>query len=343
MIRALALLTLTLSACAGDASDGPADAGMSADAFADAARDAGAEADAGLVWREGAPCPVARFESLGVVVEDKLWVMGGFISADLRVTPRIDIYDPATDVWTRGPDLRAAETHFGTFYYEGEIWFVGGFSGWPARLLSDVWRYRPSNDTWSTGPDLPQIGAGAAVAVVGTVLHHAAGLNETSDNDVPDHFVLDLTNPVEWVRASGLPNPRNHLAGVAANNTIWAIGGRHGWDEANGQLAAVHEYIATSDMWLERPSLPSGRSEIAASAFPIDDGIVVIGGSTAGVQPTADVLFLRALASEWSHLTPLPEPRKGAVAARIGNQIIVTTGSPTSTDPSSTTYVGCCL
>src|SRR3954467_4739627 len=62
-------------------------------------------------WVEAAPCPVARFEANGVVVQDELWVMGGFLSSSLDVTPRIDIYDPSTDRWRPGPDLPGAETH----------------------------------------------------------------------------------------------------------------------------------------------------------------------------------------------------------------------------------------
>jgi hypothetical protein len=45
----------------------------------------------------------------------------------------------------------------------------------------------------------------------------------------------------------------------------------------------------------------------------------------------------------WSTLPKLPEKRKGAVARQIGRRIVVTTGSPTSTDPIATTFVGCCL
>ncbi|MBK8168869.1 MAG: hypothetical protein IPK60_00825 [Sandaracinaceae bacterium] len=341
--RASWFLSLVFAACSsgGISEDGGVDASF-VDAWAGDARGDAAALDA-LTWREGAPCPMARFESLGVVVEDRLWVMGGFTSADLRVTPRIDIYDVATDSWERGPDLRGAETHFGTFFYNGEVWFVGGFSGWPARVMSDVWRYRYADDTWSQGPALPQSGAGASVALVGTTLHHAGGLNDASDADVDEHFVLDLVNPTAWRSLASLDNPRNHLAGVASGSRMWAIGGRHIWDEADGQLSDVHAYDSDGDAWITGPSLPSGRSEIAASSFATEDGIFVIGGSTAGVQPTADVLFLANGASLWRALTPLPEPRKGAVAARIGNQIVVTTGSPTSTDPSSTTYIGCCL
>lgn len=47
--------------------------------------------------------------------------------------------------------------------------------------------------------------------------------------------------------------------------------------------------------------------------------------------------------SEWTSLPDLPGPRKGAVAAAWNDSIIVTTGSPTGTDPDGTTWIGCCM
>ena len=48
-------------------------------------------------WTTGQDCPLARFEANGVVAGGELWVMGGFTSARLDVTRRVDIYNPATD------------------------------------------------------------------------------------------------------------------------------------------------------------------------------------------------------------------------------------------------------
>ena len=62
-----------------------------------------------------------------------------------------------------------------------------------------------------------------------------------------------------------------------------------------------------------------------------------------GIVPSADVFVYDPTANSWSTLRALPEKRKGAVAFQIGRRIIVTTGSPTSTDPSASTFIGCCL
>src|SRR5438270_13610634 len=63
----------------------------------------------GFAWTEAAPCPLARFEAIGAVVDGALWVLGGFTSADLAVTGQVDVYDPATDSWRAGPPLPGAQ------------------------------------------------------------------------------------------------------------------------------------------------------------------------------------------------------------------------------------------
>lgn len=72
-------------------------------------------------------------------------------------------------------------------------------------------------------------------------------------------------------------------------------------------------------------------------------GPAAVGGSTAGVKPSRDVFEYDPVRDRWRALTALPEPRKGAAAVRVGKKVVVTTGSPTGTDPVATTFLGCCV
>jgi hypothetical protein len=71
--------------------------------------------------------------------------------------------------------------------------------------------------------------------------------------------------------------------------------------------------------------------------------ILVVGGSMNGIMPSDDVDVYDPRTDAWGTLPKLPEKRKGAVARQVGHRIVVSTGSPTSTDPIATTFVGCCL
>src|SRR5262249_25112639 len=111
-----------------------------------------------------------------------------------------------------------------------------------------------------------------------------------------------------------------------------------------GDVTDVDAFDPASGAWTARAPIPIARSEIGAATSAMEDGrILVVGGSLAGIVPSADVLVYDPAADAWCALPPLPEPRKGAVAARIATRVVVTTGSPTSVDPSATTFVGCCL
>ena len=87
-----------------------------------------------------------------------------------------------------------------------------------------------------------------------------------------------------------------------------------------------------------RSTAATTRSEIGAGTTTLSDGcILVVGGSLPGIKPSANVLVYDPAADAWAKLAPLPQPWKGAVARQVGDRVIVTTGSPTSVDASSTT------
>lgn len=349
---------------AGETSDAhadsrPAEADAHADAHAnDAAAATDARADAAdatdgaprpFAWSEGTPCPLARFEANGVVIGGELWVLGGFTSATLQVTRRVDRYDPASDSWRAGPDLPGAETHFATVAVGSDIIVVGGFTGnfsSAARppTTDAVWRWSAANAAWSAGPPLPSPGAAFAWALLGGELHLAGGLGPDGNTDTHTHVVWNLAGAGPWTTGAPLPDARNHGGGAASGGRFYAIAGRHQWDETAGDVATVNQFDPATGAWTNRAPIPIARSEIAASTSVMSDGrILVVGGSVAGVMPNGDVLIYDPIGDAWSALPSLPARRKGAVAARIGPRLIVTTGSPTSVDPSPTTFVGCCL
>jgi N-acetylneuraminic acid mutarotase len=308
----------------------------------------GAGGEAELVWTEASACPLARFEANGAVVGNELWVMGGFTSSNLDVTRRVDIYDPEANTWRQGPDLPGAETHLAVVTLGSDIIVAGGFVGpfgaMRAPTTEAVSRWNAQTGMWTYGPPLPTRGAAFAWALLGTELHLAGGLDAVGNSDADVHYVWDTDGAAEWSTAAPLPNGRNHGGGAATGGSFYAVAGRHDWNEGSGAVADVHAFDPAGGTWTARAPIPSARSEIGAATWVLTDGrVLVIGGSLPGIVPSDDVLVYDSVDDAWSSLPSLPEKRKGAVAAQIGQRIVVTTGSPTSTDPSATTWIGCCL
>ena len=205
-----------------------------------------------FAWTLASPCPLARFEANTVVVGAEVWVMGGFTSADLAVTRRVDIYDPEADSWHRGPDLPGAETHVAVISVDGDIIVAGGFAGGftVARPppTEAVHRLNVATEEWTAGPTLPTRGAAFAWALVGTEFHVAGGLAGDGNSDGNTHHVWDLAGPAEWTTAESLPNARNHGGGAAAGGLFYAIAGRHGWNE---QSAERYPAKAHKPCWMQ--------------------------------------------------------------------------------------------
>jgi hypothetical protein len=350
---ASATLALVCAACASSSGGGGAGvagagAGAGGAQAAGAAGVGGSSGSAPLTWTTVTPAPLARFEANGAVVGGELWVMGGFTSKALDVTQSVDIYDPETDTWRAGPELPAAQTHLAVVALNGDLLVAGGFDGkfaGPRLPTTDaVWRLGVGTSTWSSAPALPYPGAAFSWALVGTELHLAGGLGPDGDHDTGNHYVWDASGADAWTTAADLPSARNHGGGAAVGGIFYALAGRDDWNEKAGDVDAVDAFDPESGAWTARTPIPGARSEIGASTLALDDGrILVVGGSLPGVMPSSDVLAYDPRVDTWSSLTPLPEPRKGALAAQIGRRVVVTTGSPTSTDPSATTFVGCCL
>ena len=303
-------------------------------------------ADSVFSWKEVTPCPLPRFEAHGVVVDGELWVMGGFKSSDLEVTKSIDIYDPNGDRWRPGPELRGAETHAGVVSLGRDFVMVGGFEGNVYNRISSasVWRWNATDATWSSGPDLPTPRSAVFAGLIGNELHAAGGLGPDGNTDSAEHVVWDLAGSAQWGVAAPLPNARNHGGGASSKGRLFAVSGRHDWDEVAGDDPALDAFDPATDSWSSRAPMPLPRSEIGGATVTLaDDRLLVVGGSVPGKAPSADVLLYDPQKDSWSTLPSLPLPLKGVVAARIGQKVIVSTGSPTSIEPTDKTYVGCCL
>lgn len=74
-------------------------------------------------WTPVAPIPRARTHSVCVAHEGRLWVLAGFGGEDLS---RVDVYDPATDSWSEGPELPFAGHGQAACSFGGRLHVFGG-------------------------------------------------------------------------------------------------------------------------------------------------------------------------------------------------------------------------
>lgn len=106
---------------------------------------------------------IARHECSFVQAGDKFYLFGG------RERPkRLDIYDYATDTWSRGTPAPKPFNHFQATVHEGLIWVIGSFetNSFPDEVpTKNVYVYDPAADVWMIGPAItwPRGAGGLAV------------------------------------------------------------------------------------------------------------------------------------------------------------------------------------
>jgi N-acetylneuraminic acid mutarotase len=305
-----------------------------------------AEAPTGttITWQAVAPNPFKRAEALGGVVNGKLYVMGGLYSGgsgSILATARCDVYNPATNTWTRLKDMPERITHAGQVVVGDTIWFIGGYVGdHPGPGTKHVWKYNTTTNTWSAGPNLPfDRGAGGA-GIVGNTIYFFGGMNHDRTWSAPNTWALDLNNQAAgWKSKADLPNPRNHIAAASVGGYIYAIGGQYNQEQAQIAQNEIDRYDPVTNTWTKVGELPTVRSHINSSTFVWNGKIVVLGGELAYNTVVRNVTLYDPATNTSTEMSPLPFARSTSVAGVLpdGRFISSTGNSPAETDA---TWIG---
>lgn len=288
-------------------------------------------------WDSRAQAPIGRSEGQGAAVGGKLYVFGGFYTGT-TTTARSDVFDPATNTWSRLPDLPEELTHSAVVADGNTIWLVGGYvDDHPGPATRSVWKFDTSSRTYTRGPLLPAPRGAGGAAIVGRALHFFGGTNRvagsTADPDQPQHWVLNLDGGTTWSARANLPNPRNHLAGATVDGKIYAIGGQHNENENTGLQADVHRFDPATNSWTKVASLPKARSHIVSVVR--DGQLYVLGGTNPGNTASSDVTVYSPGTDTWSKAPSLPGGRKTPVAGLIDGTVYLSGGSH-----ATSTYAG---
>lgn len=118
-------------------------------------------------WSTLPALPHARKSPVAVALEGAIHVIGGHTAASgvNDATIWVDVYTPASGVWTTAPNLPIALTAGAATVRDGRIWLAGGIDGLPTYgKFAHVWSYRPGEPAWSAENPFPD-GLGGAVAV----------------------------------------------------------------------------------------------------------------------------------------------------------------------------------
>lgn len=291
-------------------------------------------------WSRVADASLARQEIYPAVLDDKIYVAGGILSAAPGFTDLFESYDARADRWTELAPLPEARHHIALAAAGGKIYGIGGFSGaipdWRAHV--SVFVYDAKANRWSTGPSLPQARAEGVVATVGGKIYFIGGRIPTSPEakHISEHADTDRAEALDvrtgqWSRIADAPSARNSAAGAVIGGKIYVVGGRQMVAQADGRsrpvnVATLEVYDPARDRWETRSPMPLAQGGLAATAH--DGKLYVFGGEQFVPQAKvfAESWVYDPASDRWTALPAMPTPRHGHGAAVVGNRIFLMGG-----------------
>jgi serine/threonine protein kinase/N-acetylneuraminic acid mutarotase len=271
-------------------------------------------------WSTGPSMPSPRGGFRAVTLKGSIYFAGGqdessHLSSVMTFTPCAGYGQ-----WTSKAPMPTARKAAAIAQIDGTIFVVGGFSG-PLHFHANNEAYDLASNTWTTRAPMPTARElsgtnGAVVAgkmyVIGGSNGYASSANEAYDPKTDT-----------WTTRSPMPTPRAHLAVVALDGLIYAIGGTN--TSSSVRYQTVEVYNPATDAWTTAPPMPTARDRLAAGVI---NGILYVAGGyrvTAGSLNTFEAFDPKS--RTWTAKAPLPTPRFNHAAGVLNGSLFVVGGA----------------
>jgi len=230
-----------------------------------------------IQWTTGSDMPVPSGWGTSVVLDNKIYVIGG--GTDNRaLVEKLQVYDPVTDQWDLSKSTPLYPRYAqGACTVNGKIYVFGGAIEYPGPVYDNIQVYDPETNIWKDhGTMTSPRDAFSTVAYDGKIYLLGGETNEPSSNA----DILDLVEAFDpetdsWETLAPMPSPRAYFSACVVNGKIYAIGGLHKFPFPG--LNTIFEYDPVADTWKEKQPLKMGRYGISTCVF--DGKIFCLGGN----------------------------------------------------------------
>jgi N-acetylneuraminic acid mutarotase len=205
-----------------------------------------------------------------VVLNGKIYLMGGFSASTNFPTDNVMVYDPAGKSWDTAPRLPAPRGGHAAVVLDEKIHVVGG--GNSRSTIADHSVFDPGSDTWGNLAPLPRSEGSPALVEFAGKLYALGGRSGSSD--FGDVYIYDPASDV-WSSGTAI-EPRGTAGAVVYCGTIYLFGGES--QARHKSLADVLRYDGENDAWVAASPMPTARN--FARAVLYDQEVYVVGGSS---------------------------------------------------------------
>ena len=264
-------------------------------------------------WNEGATQTPARSEMPAAVLNDLIYIPGGFGGETV-----FQAYDPAQDKWIDLAPLPTGRHHLMAAVFDGKVYVFGGAAAGAWDPTSTVFGYDPALNTWTALTPMPEPRTSGAAVALDDTIYIVGGVGVSS-------ALLEYDPRADsWRSLAALNQPREHLAAVTLDGEIYALGGRWG---GVGELSSVEIYNPADNTWRAGP--PLLRPHAGFSAAVLRGRLLAAGGEiiiNGNATLTAFEVF-DPQAQTWSAAPDIPYPIHGVAAAVVGDRFYLLGGS----------------
>ena len=188
-------------------------------------------------WSEGEPMPTPRGSIAIAVIDGLVHAIGGTVMDDDHAhehdnpaagdDPSVgthEVYDPATDSWSRRAPMPTPRNHHGAAVVDGRIHVLAGRVGDEFELTAHE-IYDPATDSWSDGPALPTGRSGVAVVERQGRVYVFGGETFTDPARTFDEAEAFDPESGQWERLPPMPTARHGLGAAVIDDVIYVVSG----------------------------------------------------------------------------------------------------------------------
>jgi hypothetical protein len=239
-------------------------------------------------WAAGSPPPMEIHHFQGVEYDGKIYIVGAMTGRypTEPPVPAIQIYDPATDRWSQGPEIPQDRRRggAGVVVHEGLIYVVAGIrNGHTDGHVAWVDSYDPRSGSWRRLSDAPRPRDHFQAVVIEGRIYAAGGRRSSAATGqvfqltVPEVDVYDIAGDI-WTTlpaTSNIPTQRAGTAAAVLDGRLIVIGGESGAQET--AHSEVEMLDPTTGRWSTLAPLQVGRH--GTQAVVHDGRIYIAAGS----------------------------------------------------------------
>ncbi len=295
-------------------------------------------------WEEMAPLITARSDHSAVVLNGKIYVLGGWDGDNSLAT--MEIYDPVTNQWSSGPAMPSATTSEAQTI-DDKIYIESSLAA------DDIHIFDPALNSWETvtvNNSGGQFGASDTYndPTWGSLIAGVRGAS-TANNAVEVWAYQALGN--QWLRGTDL-SIREMLrpsTTILDDTTMYVIGGFGGLTSCNffncnrGALDWVFKYNLITDSWDTASATEMNTARDNLVTVDLNGDIIAIGGNSVSCSsascnigaPMRSVESYNPATNSWSDISSMLTPRKDFAAVVLSGDLFVIGGDDGSAESAS--------